>query len=113
MVKRKITVTVDEELVDLARQLGDETLSGVVNQALAAHVDRLAVRVVPTDFALARQVGAILHAAGTGCEDIVDAHLVAVCAAAGGGLVLTEDRGDVVRLAQSVPSVRIVARSPR
>jgi len=42
MAKRKITVTVDEDLVDPARQLGDENLSGVVNDALGAHVDLLA-----------------------------------------------------------------------
>jgi post-segregation antitoxin (ccd killing protein) len=41
MAKRKITVTVDEELVDLAHAFGEENLSGVVNAALAEHVDRL------------------------------------------------------------------------
>jgi post-segregation antitoxin (ccd killing protein) len=41
MAKRKITVTVDEELVDLLHQLGEETLSRVVNTALAEHVERL------------------------------------------------------------------------
>jgi post-segregation antitoxin (ccd killing protein) len=41
MVKRKITVTVDEELIDAAR-LGSESLSAVVNVALAAEVDRRA-----------------------------------------------------------------------
>ena len=41
MAKRKITVTVDEELVDLARQFGEEKLSAVVNTALADHVERL------------------------------------------------------------------------
>ena len=42
MAKRKITVTVDEKLVDLAHQLGEDTsLSGVVNDALGEHVERL------------------------------------------------------------------------
>ncbi|MFD3595422.1 hypothetical protein ACFWU5_22080 [Nocardia sp. NPDC058640] len=44
MAKRKITVTVDEEIVDLARELGDSHLSAVVNAALTEHVDRLARR---------------------------------------------------------------------
>lgn len=44
MAKRKITVTVDEELVAQAHLLGVESLSAVVNQALAAHVERLARR---------------------------------------------------------------------
>lgn len=41
MAKRKITVTVDEELVELAHEFGDEKLSAVVNTALAEHVERL------------------------------------------------------------------------
>jgi post-segregation antitoxin (ccd killing protein) len=41
MAKRKITVTVDEELVDLAHEFGEEKLSAVVNTALAEHVERL------------------------------------------------------------------------
>lgn len=41
MAKLKITVTVDKELVDLAHELGEENLSGVVNSALAEHLDRL------------------------------------------------------------------------
>jgi hypothetical protein len=45
MAKRKITVTVDEELVDLSHALGEEaTLSGVVNDALKGHVERLGRR---------------------------------------------------------------------
>lgn len=42
MAKRKITVTVDEELVEAVRGLGDEPLSAVVNDALAEEVDRRA-----------------------------------------------------------------------
>jgi hypothetical protein len=44
MAKRKITVTVDAELIDNARRLGVETLSGLVNEALAAHVEVMARR---------------------------------------------------------------------
>ncbi len=44
MAKRKITVTVDEGLVEQAQRLGVESLSAVVNEALAAHVERLARR---------------------------------------------------------------------
>lgn len=42
MAKRKITVTVDEDLVETAQALGAESLSSVVNQALAREVDRRA-----------------------------------------------------------------------
>ena len=41
MAKRKITVTVDEALVEAAK-LGSESLSAVVNSALAAEVERRA-----------------------------------------------------------------------
>jgi len=44
MAKRKITVTVDEGLVEAAQRLGVESLSAVVNEALAGHVERLAQR---------------------------------------------------------------------
>lgn len=44
MAKRKITVTVDERLVEQAHLLGVESLSAVVNQALAAHIERVARR---------------------------------------------------------------------
>ncbi|HEV7535907.1 MAG TPA: type II toxin-antitoxin system CcdA family antitoxin [Acidimicrobiia bacterium] len=42
MAKRKITVTVDEELVETVQALGAESLSAVVNEALATEVQRRA-----------------------------------------------------------------------
>ncbi len=42
MAKRKITVTVDEELVDQVQALGGDSLSAVVNRALGEEVDRRA-----------------------------------------------------------------------
>ncbi len=42
MAKRKITVTVDESLVEAVQALGAESLSGVVNAALAEEVERRA-----------------------------------------------------------------------
>lgn len=42
MAKRKITVTVDEELVETAHALGADSLSSVVNSALEREVDRRA-----------------------------------------------------------------------
>lgn len=65
------------------------------------------VRLCDTDFLLARQVGAILEATGAGSEDIVDAHVVAVCVPTGAGLVVTSDPDDVTRLAAAVPAVRV------
>lgn len=71
------------------------------------------VKLILTDFTLARQVGAVLHGAGSGTEDIVDAHVVAICTLYGGGLVITADSDDIQRLAAAVPSIRIVTRSAR
>lgn len=73
---------------------------------------RPAVLVADTDFALARQVGAILHASHASTADIVDAHVVAISAAHGGGLVVTSDSGDITRLAAAVPAVRIATSPP-
>jgi hypothetical protein len=44
MAKRKITVTVDEELVETVQAAGGESLSAVVNAALAQEVERRARR---------------------------------------------------------------------
>lgn len=75
--------------------------------------DRPAVNLVDTDFALAKQVGAVLHGAHAGTEDIVDAHVVSVCVPFGGGVVVTSDPDDIRRLAAAVPSIRVVTRPPR
>lgn len=73
----------------------------------------LPVGVVPTDFDLARQVGAVLHGSGADSRDLVDAHVVAVCALHGGGLVITSDGDDIQRLAAAVPSARVITRRSR
>lgn len=88
-----------------------------VEVAVARHASargqRPPLRVVATDFGLARQVGAVLHGAASDSCDMVDAHVVAVCAQHGGGLVVTADAADIERLAQSVPSARVMTRPAR
>lgn len=88
-----------------------------VEAALSHHRDtrgtRPAVRIIPTDFGLARQVGSILHGAGTGTADVVDAHSVAVAAIHGGGIIVTADPSDIQRLSSAVPAVRVVTRPAR
>lgn len=68
-----------------------------VDSLLVRH--RAAIGTRDTDRTLARFVGGVLHAAGAGSSQIVDAHVVAVCAEEGGGLILTGDPSDLVRLA--------------
>lgn len=88
-----------------------------VETALARHRpargQRPPVGVIDTDFLLARQVGAVLHGAGTGSADLADAHVVAVCARRGDGLVITSDPQDIARLAATVPAARVVTRPAR
>lgn len=74
---------------------------------------RSPVVIVETDFELARQVGAILHATRSGTEDLVDAHVVAACISHGGGLVVTSDPDDIARLASASPGTRVVTRPAR
>lgn len=74
---------------------------------------RPAVRIVDTTFDLARSVGAILARSRASSADIVDAHVVAVAARHGGGLVITSDPEDIARLADAVPAARILTRPAR
>lgn len=88
-----------------------------VEAAVARHSpargQRPVVTVVDTDLALARWVGAILHGAGASSALLADAHVVAVCARRGGGLVATSDPHDIGRLADAVPSARIITARAR
>lgn len=77
-----------------------------------ARGERPALRLIDTDFDLARQVGAILEATGRGSDRVVDAHVVAVCVPVGGGLVVTSDADDIAALATAVPAVRIRTTHP-
>lgn len=78
-----------------------------VDAMLARHTNAIHTR--DTDRTIARLVGGVLHAAGAGSEDIADAHLVAVAAEAGGGLILTGDPDDVERLSAPYRSVVVEA----
>jgi hypothetical protein len=83
-------------------------VEAAVSRHQRARGERPAVRLVDTDFALARQVGAILHTTrAAGSDRTVDAHVVAVCLSAGAGLVVTTDPDDINHLAGAVPAVRV------
>lgn len=87
-------------------------LEAAVARHDAGRGERPAVRLVDTDFALAKLVGALLEAAGRGSAGIVDAHVVALCVAPGGGLVVTSDPNDMAALAEAVPAVRVRTTPP-
>jgi len=63
------------------------------------------VAVVATDRSLARRIGKILADAGRGTDDHADASVVAVCAAAGGGLILTGDPKKLSELCGGSPAI--------
>ena len=65
-------------------------------------------RLRDTDRPLARLVGALLRVAGMGSDAIVDAHVVAVAAEAGGGVALTADVADLERLTAGAVSVVVI-----
>lgn len=70
------------------------------------------VGVVPTDLALAKLVGAVLHEGRRGSEDMADAHVVAVCAGAEHALVVTTDPGDILALAPAIRGTRVGVVDP-
>lgn len=87
-------------------------LEAAVARHDATRGERPPLRLVDTDFSLARQVGAILEATRSPTGRVVDAHVVAVCVPAGGGLVVTSDPGDLAALASAVPAVRVRTTHP-
>lgn len=89
-------------LAELYRGVGRTTL---IDALLARHEG--AIHCHDTDRPLARFVGAVLHATGMGSEHLADAHVVAVAAAAGGGMVLTGDVDDLARLAAPYRTVLV------
>jgi predicted nucleic acid-binding protein len=79
--------------------------SHFVDSLLARHEEAIGCR--DTDRSLARFVGAVLHAAGVGSDYIVDAHVVAIAAEAGGGVLLTSEADDLSRLAAPYRSILV------
>lgn len=65
------------------------------------------IAVAPTDRPMARRIGHLLAAARRGSEHHVDAAVIAVCAAVGGGVVLTGDPRDLTTLAGRSPAITV------
>lgn len=61
-----------------------------------------------TDRSFARLVGGVLAAARAGSELLADAHVVAAAVEAGGGVVLTGDPDDIVRLASRHRNIQVI-----
>ncbi len=67
------------------------------------------IRLRDTDRRLSRLVGGVLHAAGSGSEDLVDASAIAVGLEDDRAVVLTGDPRDLERLGAPYPTVTVVA----
>ncbi len=80
------------------------------NQMVDACLSReTGIRVRDTDRSLARLVGGVLSAAGTGSQHLADAHVIAAAVDLGGGMALTSDPEDLGRLAAAYRNVMVVA----
>lgn len=91
-------------LAELYRGRGGNQL---VDSCLARERESLTTR--DTDRRLARIVGGVLAAANVGSALIVDAHVVALAVEAGGGVILTGDEQDLLRLSAPYHHVAVEA----
>jgi predicted nucleic acid-binding protein len=66
------------------------------------------IEILETDISVAKEVGALLGVAGLGSEHLADAHVVVAAVRCSGAIVATSDAGDIRRLADYQPAVRIV-----
>lgn len=82
-----------------------------VDSLLSREEEAIALR--DTDRSLARLVGGVLTAAGSGSEDLADAHVVATAVEVGGGLILTGDPRDLARLADPFRTIVVEAIGSR
>jgi predicted nucleic acid-binding protein len=109
-VRAALTAALAEEaeVVVPAAVLAQLYRGGGHDQAVDACLAREGgIAVAPTDRSLARRIGHLLAAAGRGSAHHVDAAAVAVCAGAGGGLLLTGDTTDLSVLAGGSPAITV------
>lgn len=78
------------------------------NQVVDACLSReTGIGVRDTDRSFARLVGSVLAASGAESTDLADAHAVAAAVDAGGGVIITGDESDMVRLAAPYRNVTV------
>lgn len=109
-VRAALVAALDEavDVVVPAAVLAELYRGGSHDQAIDACLAREGgITVVSTDRPLARRIGHLLAATRRGSEHHVDASVVAVCAAAGGGVVLTGDPGDLSELSMGTPAIMV------
>ena len=108
-LRREVTVPT-VILAELYRGAGRNQM---IDSLLSRETEALELR--DTDRALARLVGGVLAAAGSGSgsEELADAHVVAAAVEAGGGVILTVDVDDLTRLADPYRTIVVERLSSR
>ena len=98
------------DVVVPAAVLAEQYRGAGYDQVLDACLTRYpGIQVIDTTRSLARRIGNLLASIKAGSEHHVDATVVAVALAQGGGVILTSDPDDLSRLASSSPGIKIVA----
>lgn len=106
-LRREVTVPT----VILAELYRGSGRNQMIDSLLSRETEALELR--DSDRVLARLVGGVLAAAGSGSEDLADAHVVAAAVEAGGGVILTVDVDDLTRLANPYRTIVVERLSSR
>ena len=102
------SLSASTEVMVPAATLAELYRGGAQDQAIDACLgSEGGIAVVATDRPLARRIGKILADAGRGPDDHADASVVAVCALAGGGVILTGDPRKMSELCGNSPAIVI------
>lgn len=92
-----------------AAVLAEQYRGGTHDQVVDSYLGRESgLRVVPTTRQLARQIGHLLARAGRGSDDHVDATVVSVAIAGGGGVIATGDSQDLSILAEGLVGITVL-----
>jgi predicted nucleic acid-binding protein len=98
------------EVLIPAAVLAEQYRGGRHDQVADSYLGReTGVEIVPTTRALARQIGHLLARAGRGSRDHVDATVVAVALAGGGGVIATGDPAELSALADGLVGVTVLS----
>ena len=98
------------EVVVPAAVLAEQYRGAGYDQAIDACLTRYpGIHVIDTTRSLARRIGNLLANVKAGSEHHVDATVVAVALAQGGGVILTSDVDDLSRLASAYRDITVVA----
>lgn len=106
----RAAVETSSDVVVPAAVLAEQYRGGQHDQVVDACLGRFTgIQVAETTRHLARDIGHLLARAGRGSEDHVDATVVAVAIAAGGGVIVTGDVDDLEALSAGLVGVVVEA----